>query len=252
MLHEPDIWPPLVRLLEGDGIPVVSVALLGGFRIEVDGVEVALPAGRPTQVVKVLALAGRPIPVDELAETLWPETAPDVGRRRLRNVLARVRAAAPLLDRSEGVLALVPTAVVDSQRFERLAQIASAAPSEIRLQSAEEALALYAGELLPADRFEEWSVAPRERLQRRAIRLHGQIAEIAAERGDIDRAVQAADDLLQLDPFDDAVARRTASLLQRAGRSAEAALWARRCADILRQLGLDAPLDPLDLLDPAG
>lgn len=195
MLHEPDIWPALVRLLEGNSASMVVITLLGGFGIEIDGADVTLPAGRPAQMVKVLALAGRPIPVDELIEILWPDTPTDVGRRRLRNVLARVRAAGPLLDRSEGVLALVPTAVVDCQRFEQLARAAFTAAADLQLCAAEQALDVYAGELLPGDRFEEWSVAPRERMQRRAIRVLGQIVDGASGLGDVDRAVHAADQL---------------------------------------------------------
>ncbi len=251
MLHEPEIWSSLMRLVDGESIPPVRISVLGGFRAEVDGVEIPVPAGRPAQVVKLLALAGRPLPVDELAELLWPDTATDVGRRRLRNVLARVRRAGPLLDRNEGVIALVPTAVVDSQVFERLAQLASTAAPEGRRAAAEEALALYAGELLPADRFEEWSVAPRERAQRRAVRLLAVIVESAVVDGDIDRAVRAIEHQLALDPFDDSAARHAAVLLRDVGRHEEAAEWAQRCAVIRGELGFSVPLDPLDLLDAA-
>jgi DNA-binding SARP family transcriptional activator len=249
MLHEPEIWSSLVRILDGETTPTVAVTLLGGFRIEVDGAEIALPTGRPAQVVKLLALAGRPLPVDELAETLWPHTAADVGRRRLRNVLARVRSAAPILDRNEGVIALVPTAVVDSHLFERLAQLASTAPIGERLGAAESALARYTGELLPADRFEDWSVAPRERLQRRAIRLLTAIIDAAVEGRDVDRVVHTTEQLLALDPFDDSVARRLAVLLRDSGRTAEALQWAKRCAAIRGELGLAVPGDPMKLLD---
>jgi hypothetical protein len=165
MLHEPDIWPALVRLLEGNSASMVVITLLGGFGIEIDGADVTLPAGRPAQMVKVLALAGRPIPVDELIEILWPNTPTDVGRRRLKNVLAR------------------------------LARAGFTAAADLQLCAAEQALDVYAGELLPGDRFEEWSVAPRERMQRRAIRLLGQIVDGASGLGDVDRAVHAADQL---------------------------------------------------------
>ena len=37
MLHEPDIWPALVRLLEGNSASMVVITLLGGFGIEIDG-----------------------------------------------------------------------------------------------------------------------------------------------------------------------------------------------------------------------
>ncbi|MCU1388988.1 MAG: hypothetical protein JWL72_2326, partial [Ilumatobacteraceae bacterium] len=213
MLHEAEIWPPLLRLVNGSGSPTLEIGLLGGFRITHDGDDVVVQAGRPAQLVKMVAVAGRPVPIDELVERLWPESPPDVGRRRLRNVLARVRAVAPVIDRNDDFVALVPGVVVDAQTFERRADLALSAGEANQLQLAEDALALYAGSLLPGDRSEDWTTAPRERLERRAIRLFGLVADRAEAAGQIDRAVDAIDAMSSLEPFDDELPLRAARLL---------------------------------------
>jgi len=252
MLHEPELWSSLIRLVDRGSRPHVSIFVLGGFRVEVAGVEVQIPAGRPARVVKILAVASRAMPIDELLELLWPDTAGDVGRRRLRNVLARVRAAAPVLGRSEGVISLAVGADVDIHEFEQLVErAASAAPHE-QVQMAEAALARFTGELLPADRFDEWIAASRKRVHGHAIRLLSIVIDAAVSSNDIDRAVQATEQLLVLDPFDDSVVLRTALLLDRNGRQREAIEWSKRYAAVRRELGFTVDDDPLSTLRPTG
>jgi len=248
MLHEPELWTSLVRLVDREARPALTIAVLGGFRVEVDGIEVQIPAGRPARVVKILAVAGSAMPVDELVELLWPDTAGDVGRRRLRNVLARVRAAAPVLGRSDGVISLAAGAVVDLHEFEQFIARAGNAAAEEQVRNAEVALMRFAGELLPADRFDEWMAAPRERIRRRTIRLLSIVIDAAVASNDIDRAAQATEQLLVLDPFDFAAVLRTALLLYRNGRQGEAVEWATRFSTIRRDLGLTADDDPLSTL----
>ncbi len=237
MLHEPEIWS---RLRAGPALPTasVSVSVLGGFAVSVDGRLVELPNGRPSQVVKLLAVAGRAMPLDELADAMWPDTDTEVGRRRLRNVLTRVRSAAPVLDRTGGAIALAPGTDVDARRFEQLAQSAVANTTSERLEALCSAAAAYTGELLPSDRFDEWTVAPRERLQRRAVRVLALLAAEYVERGDPDGVITTAEAKLAIDPFDDALALSTAKVLQRAGRAAESAHWMSRARAIRDELGL--------------
>ncbi len=252
MLHEPELWTSLVHLVDRGNRPTVTIAVLGGFRVEVNGLEVQIPAGRPARVVKILAVANRAMPVDELVELLWPDTSGDVGRRRLRNVLARVRAAAPVLGRSEGVISLAADAVVDLHEFEQFIARAASAAADEQVRTAEAALTRFAGELLPADRFDEWMAAPRERIRRRAIRLLSVVIEAAVASDDVDRAVQATEQLLVLDPFDDAAVLRTALLLHRTGHQIEAVEWVTRYADVRRELGLPTDDDLLSTLPPTG
>lgn len=248
MLHEAEIWPPLLRLIDANSAPTLGISVLGGFRITLDGDDVVVQAGRPVQLVKMIAVAGRPVPVDELVERLWPESPPDVGRRRLRNVLARVRATAAVIDRSDDLVSLVPGVVVDAQAFERRAELALSASETNQLQLAEDALALYAGDLLPGDRSEDWTTVPRERLQRRAVRLLGLVADRAEASGNIERAVDAIDTMSSLEPFDDELPLRAARMLAAGGQRARAAAWVQRCIAIRIDLGLEIPAEPMRLI----
>lgn len=68
----------------------VHVCLSGPMRIEIDGQPVALPWGKPRELVAYVAAYG-PVHVEVAAEALWPNDAPGAGRRRLRNVFLRAK-----------------------------------------------------------------------------------------------------------------------------------------------------------------
>jgi hypothetical protein len=46
---------------------------------------------KPAQLLILLPIVRLPLPIDVVIEDLWPEVPRDVGRRRIRNVLTRVR-----------------------------------------------------------------------------------------------------------------------------------------------------------------
>jgi DNA-binding SARP family transcriptional activator len=143
----------------------IEIELLGGFSLVVDGSKVpgdAWRSRRAADVVKVLALAPRHrLNREQVMEALWPGSEPEAAATNLRKALhfARRALGEDAIVNREGVLALWPDAAVttDVDRFERKAEAA--------------AVALYAGELLPDDRYESWSAEPRARLHRRYIDL---------------------------------------------------------------------------------
>ena len=239
-LHEPEMWSVLSALTDGavTAVAALRVEVLSAFAARDGDLEVPVPSGKPTQLLKVLAVMGRPVPVEEMAELLWPDVEPDVGRRRLRNVVARVRAAGAFLDRADDLLVLSAAVAVDVAEFDALAQSALRARGDDRATKAMAALAAYRGELLPADRFEEWTVLPRERLRTTAVRLAEAVLAEAADRGDPDLAVTVGELLLAADPYADHIAEQVADTLRAAAHTAGAAVWAERAQRIRRDLGL--------------
>ena len=200
----------------------LMVVLLGRFAVERDGVDVDLPPGRPSTLVKLLALAGT-LTADEAIDELWPEADLDVGRARLRNVLSRIRSACgELILRHEAALTLAPGVSVDAQRFEREAAVALAAPKESRIGLSRAALAWSTGELLPADRYADWASVPRERLRRRALALLDLVAEDAIARGDLDEAGRLLDSAISTDPMEEERYVRLARALLTQGRTRRA------------------------------
>jgi DNA-binding SARP family transcriptional activator len=156
----------------------VSVQLLGGFTVLVDGAPItANQWGRrqAAALVKVLALApdGR-LHRDRVVEALWPELTVDVALPRLHKAAHYARGV--LGDRDAVVLkgeviALFPDArlEVDAVIFEAAADDALAAEPTAP-ESCAQVLKL-AGELLPDDLSESWLEEPRDRLRLRVMRL---------------------------------------------------------------------------------
>ena len=99
-----------------------EITLLGSFSVRRYGEPVSLPLSLAAQGLKIVALHEK-IPVEELVELLWPDAAPGVGTRRLRNVLWRVRAASgELLERDDNFIRLAQDAMTDVGRFRQLGE----------------------------------------------------------------------------------------------------------------------------------
>ena len=153
------------------GAPEIRVTLLGRFAVTVDGVPVAEASWKrrhAAAIVKVLALAlGHRLHREQVIDLLWPgETiAAAVPKLHKAAHFARRAIAVPdavLLRGDQVVLCPGARITVDAARFEELARRALAGDAA----AAGQALALYGGELLPGDRYEEWAEARREQLAR--------------------------------------------------------------------------------------
>ena len=65
-----------------------------GFRVVVDGAEVAWPTRRAAELVQLLALAeGHRLPRDEAIDALWPTLGADAGAANLRKAAHHARGA---------------------------------------------------------------------------------------------------------------------------------------------------------------
>jgi DNA-binding SARP family transcriptional activator len=244
--REPAIAAGLLPLLDAPddvlapGAPA-NIAVLGGFVVRRAEESPTLPAGRPTALVKVLALRAGRMTADEAIEVLWGEVAPASGRKRLRNVLNRLRASVgDLVVRDADVLALPAGTEIDAVLFERAALGALADPAAATAPDrARSALALYAGEVLPDDRYEDWAVEPRERLRARALSLLDLLADRAEAEGDLDEALRLLGRGIELDRLDESRYVRSARLLLHQGRRSRALDVLRAGARGLHELGLE-------------
>ncbi len=203
--------------------PPANVILLGRFAVERGGADVTPPPGRPSKLIKLLALKGT-LTLEAAIDALWEDDVDlATGGARLRNLLHRVRAASgPIVERHDGALGLERDATVDAQRFEQEAALALAAPPAERAGLARGALAWSMGELLPADRYEDWADAPRERIRRRQLALLDLVANDALERGDLDEAGRLLDAAIAADPLEEERYVRLARALVAQGRTARA------------------------------
>src|SRR5215203_4321290 len=129
-------------------------------------------------------------------DRLWPHLGKSAASNNLRRTLHAARRVLDPADGSrymaseEGWLALCPagTLWVDVEEFE---QAAATARREREPAAYRTALALYAGELLPADRYEEWMESRRQELRRLNVALLVELAATYEERGEQEPAIEA-------------------------------------------------------------
>lgn len=161
--------PEVVRLR--DGVTAVvgarrEIRLLGGLAVVDGGRALDLPAGAAATAVALVALR-RAVHVEELTEVLWPGTEPTVARRRLRNVLTRVRqAVGPLLVRGGDRIELAPDVAVDHHVLEAAVRRALAQPPGVaRTAALTDLLARHRGPLLPEAAYDEWAQPARRQAE---------------------------------------------------------------------------------------
>ncbi|MBW3664357.1 MAG: AAA family ATPase [Actinobacteria bacterium] len=232
----------------------VTVRVLGGLQVRRGDADVTPPAGVPAQAVKILAVSGGQLHVEQLAERLWPDVDADRGRRRMRNVVARVReSCGDIVVRDGDVISFREHVVIDLVEIERdvraaLAAAAGSRPPEARTL-AQRAVDRYAGELLPADPYDAWTVAPRERARRWLVIALDLLADAARDEGRIDDAVALLEEGIEADPYDETRYVRAVRVLLAAGRHARAATVLARARRHLAELGLEpsAELASLEL-----
>ena len=178
----------------------LHVWTLGGFHVRVGAYDVPAAAWRRRKaatLVKLLALApGHRLHVEQALDTLWPDLAPAAARNNLHRTLHAARrtlepdlvAGTPpaYLQLDADILSLSPLAApwVDVAAFEAAAARRTEDPAAY-----EQALDLYASDLLPDDRYEDWAIGPREALRGAFLDLRLKLAEIYERGGDRDAAI---------------------------------------------------------------
>ena len=156
------------------------VNLLGGFAAEADGAPVPDSAWRlrkAKDLVKLLALAeGHRLHREQAMDVLWPDRGPDSAGNNLNQAVHAARRAlgAEAIDLQDGLLRL--DADLDLEAFE---SAAVEARRDRTAAACERALALYGGELLPENRYDDWADLERERL----AALHRELEQILDDLG---------------------------------------------------------------------
>ena len=215
-----------------DASGTLRIALLGGFSVRVgsSAVSGSWRLRKSKTLVKLLALAdGHRAHRDVLAGVLWPGLDPAAAANNLhqalhaaRRALASDRLPSPdVLCLRDDMVILWPggDVIVDADVF------AAAAQRALRSGSVEDygaALQLYAGELLPEDRFADWAASHRERLAALHEALTAGQARALLERRRPDEAVALLEPWGSDRPNDEPLQRLLMEALDQAGRRWEA------------------------------
>jgi DNA-binding SARP family transcriptional activator len=204
-----------------------EVGLLGPLRVEVAGRPVELPAGRLPALLAVLAMsAGEPVSVDRLATAVWGEDVSVDARANLQTNVRRLRrllGAELIATRGGGYALVAEPDQVDALRFDRLLDLAAAAPDRAAQRDRlVDALALWRGTPFDGVRSDWLEQTQSPRLQERYLAglerridldlADGVQGDLAAELGELTGRY----------PLRESLWVRLLVALERSGRPAEA------------------------------
>ncbi|HKX09758.1 MAG TPA: tetratricopeptide repeat protein [Stellaceae bacterium] len=233
----------------------LKLQVLGGFRLRrADASEVDSLGRKEQALFAYLALqGGRPQTRDKLASLLWGDRGDQQARHSLRQSLTVLRRALPdpdgdIIVADQETIALSADAIeVDIVVFAHSAQGES--------DAADFATRLYSGELLDglsagSEEFEEWLVVERSRTRDLATAAFTRSAKRRAATGDYDGAIEAARQLLTLDPIDEDGHRLLMRAYYATGRRAAAMRQFKTCSDLLmRQLNAGPSVETVRLYE---
>jgi DNA-binding SARP family transcriptional activator len=194
--------------------PRLEIRLLGRFSVRRDGQEIPVTelGGRLGRALIRILLTrrGAVVPVDVLAEALWPDRQPADPAANVAVLLSRVRRAVEspkLIVAATGgyLFSEGESCVIDAEAFLIRAQRGSAYLDSLRADAAlaefRAALKLWGGEPLPEDVYADWSREYREQLLRSHMHVLEGGAKAALERGDAQFAERLAAQAVAREPL---------------------------------------------------
>ena len=196
----------------------LRISLLGRFETLSNG-EPIPDAAWKTQKVRLLLEflllhRGRSVSHDEIIEALWPDADPRAGEVSFKGAVKMLRQTLePLLEGSRSSFIVrsgsgfrfeaAGRCWIDVDEYDRLLGEARGHEAAGRLSeavtAAEQAAALYRGDLLEEDRYADWPAAERERRRETQITVLESLADLHARRRDYRRALEAIQRVLALD-----------------------------------------------------
>ena len=212
--------------------PLWRMKLFGGLRAQHGTHTVErFPTQKTAALLAILAFSpGRRHSRERLVDTLWPEADPAAGRDRLSQALVwlrhrlepddALRGSVLLADRLS--VGLTPDAVTtDIAQFEAALAVAQRRDDSTGRAALEEAVSLYAGDLLP-DVSSEWVPAERQRLLNAYLLALDRLGHIQEEAGDQRGALDYARRALLADPLHEEAHRDLIRLLAATGQTTAA------------------------------
>ncbi len=186
--------------------------MLGGLRVRQGDREITRFSTQKTAVL--LAYLAHHLreahPREVLAERLWPGRSPKQGRVSLSAALSSLRRQleppgvprGAIIQGDRFSVRLNPAAVTtDVLDFHAALRQAAGADSTVgRLQHLHDAVALYAGELLPGF-YEDWVLVEQRRLADEYFEAALSLTTLLEQTGDIERAIEVARTALSHDPL---------------------------------------------------
>ncbi|MCX6046984.1 MAG: tetratricopeptide repeat protein [Chloroflexi bacterium] len=217
----------------------LRIYLLGPLRIERGHEPIRLPRRKVESLLAYLLLHPEQHTRDHLATLFWGDSSDEQARHSLRTALATVRKAldADLLhtERDHVQLNSAFPVWVDLQALLALEDALDGANGDF-LQAQ---LTLWRGELL-AGLYDDWLTIEREHYQTRLLKLCLQVTQALRARSEYGRAIAVAQQILTIDPANEAAHQHLIFCYVAAGDRAAALRQYEFCVRALRD-ELDAP-----------
>ena len=265
------ILDPPARAAEEAPAPsgTLTLKLFGDFAVRAGDRRVERWSSRKArQLVAYLAMhRERSVPRESLAELFWPGSSPGRGANNLSIAVHRVRSLLRELTPDDnrgiaveqGTYSLDPAITwnVDAIEFAQFiaraeSAVESAAPEAAR-DALHQAVDLYRGDFMAADRYEDWTVAIRERLATGYEWALDWLAGDAAAAGDWLQSLHFAQTLVEHDALNEGAHRRMMRAHIELGNASLALRQFERCEELLRtELGVAPAPETLALARSLG
>src|SRR2546423_8660738 len=226
----------------------LEIQLLGPFRVAVDGRVVEerhWSRRKPALLVKLLALhPHRQLHREQVMEMLWPDLDAEAAANNLHKSIHAVRRALEpnlkagsdshfILSHGQQVHLRAPGRLwIDAEAFE---QGATEALKSSDARACEKALALYGGDLLVEDPYEDWAAARREQLCGLRQELLVKLSKLYEAKGEYQQAVERLKEIVALDPSNEDAHRQLMRLYALAGNRQQAVHQYQQCLEDLRR-----------------
>lgn len=189
----------------------LHIRLLGGFQVSAGSRPIGDKAWRQRKVatlIKLLALADtHRLHREQVLDLLWPDLDPKAAANNLHYTLHVARrildpdkvSPSPLLQIQGDQITLCPPESLwtDVEAFRAAVSIARRGDDPIAYQAA---LALYTGDLLPEDRYEDWAEEWRRELEAAHLALLLELSGVLERRGAYGAAIETLHRALTSDP----------------------------------------------------
>ncbi len=179
---------------------------------------------------------------DQAIDLFWSESDLETGANNLYRTLHELRQTLnkslgqgtdqAVFQFKDGVLSLNDSVWVDATEFERLCSIRARSPTE-QIESLEQAIALFQGDLLPDDLYDEWTITFRESLRRQYHDASLALAALYRDARQYERIFPLLTPLLAHDKADEPVHRELMRAHALAGRRHDALRQYQACVEAL-------------------
>lgn len=228
--------------------PELRVRLMGLFEVTA-GDTVALPAGKATTILQLLAVRRRSfVPVDTIVETLWGDEAPAAAAQNVASLVSRLRRVLGperIAGGRGGYRFETAGAWVDVDEAERLAkeaesQLRSGRPALAAAAASQARRLLERGEFLEDEPYALWATDGRREVERMARRVRRAAWTAALALGEHREALDLASRAVDSDPLDEEAHRARMQALYLGGDTAAAlAAYQRLREALVEDLGAD-------------